>query len=320
MSALMGVPQSLSEHDVTAQLPEFAAHTSKSLALGIHVKLARATSSILQTIYGRDGREPSKFLHSIKDALNNLASIHDDRVANFRIHLGNSSVSRLSAYLLLFQHQCIILATRPLLFHFWQRRLASQRQIHIPSSGGARSLVRICIGAAQQILRTLEVLQSQSLLESLVPFDLESTWSASVVILVAHTVDRSLIRNVDELRQISFAILSEMVARGNRVAGFYKEELELLEHHLQELASAGINLGHDYGAAGAGPASNSNSESTGNFDTTGFSAAGPSIQEWYFDDGMIDGEQLLRAADSLDIDAFQWYTDNNFEGLDASLL
>ena len=49
MSALMGVPQSLSEHDVTAQLPEFAAHTSKSLALGIHVQLARATSSILQS-------------------------------------------------------------------------------------------------------------------------------------------------------------------------------------------------------------------------------------------------------------------------------
>jgi hypothetical protein len=58
--------------------------------------------------------------------------------------------------------------------------------------------------------------------ESLVPFDLESTWSASVVILVAHAVDPSLLRNVDELRQIAFAVLSEMVARGNRVAGFYK--------------------------------------------------------------------------------------------------
>jgi hypothetical protein len=50
MSALMGVPQSLSEHDVTAQLPEFAtSSSSKSLALGIHIKLARATSSILQS-------------------------------------------------------------------------------------------------------------------------------------------------------------------------------------------------------------------------------------------------------------------------------
>lgn len=49
MSALMGVPQSLAEHDVTAPLPEFAASTQKSLALGIHVKLARATSSILQS-------------------------------------------------------------------------------------------------------------------------------------------------------------------------------------------------------------------------------------------------------------------------------
>lgn len=140
------------------------------------------------------------------------------------------------------------------------------------------------------------------------------------MILVAHAVDPSLLRNVDELRQIAFAILSEMVARGNRVAGFYKEELELLENHLRELASGAINLGYDYGAAGTGPGSNSNSESTGNFDSTGFSTGGPSLQEWYFDDGMIDGEQLMRAADSLNVDAFQWYTDDTFEGLDASLL
>lgn len=56
-------------------------------------------------IYGREGRDSNRFLHSIKAALRNLANIHDDRVANFRIHLGNSSISRLSAYLMLFQHQ-----------------------------------------------------------------------------------------------------------------------------------------------------------------------------------------------------------------------
>jgi hypothetical protein len=199
-------------------------------------------------------------------------------------------------------------------------------------------------------MRTLEVLQSQSLLgelptsnqspptiqtnetttEGLVPFDLESTWSAAVVLLVAHAVDPSLLRNVEELRNIAYAILSEMVARGNRVASFYKEELELLEHHLRELASSGA-LGtagvHD---AGAGPSSNSNSESTttgtggGIYDSTGFSTAGgrnAPLQEWYFDDNMIDGEQLMRAANSLDLDAFQWYADDGaFEGLDASLL
>ena len=117
-----------------------------------------------------------------------------------------------------------------------------------------------------------------------------------------------------------------MVARGSRVAAFYKEELELLEHHLRELASAGTaNPGYVGDAAGPGPASNSNSESTsaaGNFDSTGFSTGGPALQEWYFDDGVIDGEQLMRAAESLDVGAFQWYTDDGgaFEGLDASLL
>jgi hypothetical protein len=62
------------------------------------------------------------------------------------------------------------------------------------------------------------------------------------------------------------------------------------------------------------------------YDSTGFSAGGGGrnapLQEWYFDDGMIDGEQLMRAANSLDLDAFQWYADDGgaFEGLDASLL
>ena len=119
-----------------------------------------------------------------------------------------------------------------------------------------------------------------------------------------------------------------MVARGNRVASFYKEELELLEHHLRELASGAANLGYDHSGgatAGARPPSHSNSESTsaaGNFDSTGFSTGQVGLQEWYFDDGVIDGEQLMRAAESLDVGAFQWYTDDGgaFEGLDASLL
>ena len=171
---------------------------------------------------------------------------------------------------------------------------------------------------------------NNTITEGLVHFDLESTWSSAVVLLVAHAVDPSLLRNVDELRNIAYAILSEMVARGNRVASFYKEELELLEHHLRELASSGApNHGGIYDA-GAGPSSNSNSESTttgtggGIYDSTGFSADGgrnAPLREWYFDDNMIDGEQLMRAANSLDLDAFQWYTDDGaFDGLDASLL
>lgn len=138
------------------------------------------------------------------------------------------------------------------------------------------------------------------------------------MILVANAVDPSLLRNSDEARQIAYAILAEMVARGNRVAAFYKEELELLEHHLRELASGAQNtMNYD---VGTGPASNTNSDGTGGFDSVFSTSAQSTMQEWYFDDGMLDGEQLMRAADSLDLDAFQWYTETSFEGLDASLL
>jgi hypothetical protein len=77
MAALMGVPQSLSEHDVTAQLPEFAAHTSKSLALGIHVKLARATSSILQSEWLPNHPRCSDVLERFSVAQNFMTSMPD---------------------------------------------------------------------------------------------------------------------------------------------------------------------------------------------------------------------------------------------------
>ena len=126
-------------------------------------------------------------------------------------------------------------------------------------------------------------------------------------------------------------MLAEMVARGNRVAGFYREELELLENHLRELASDTVNL--DF--AGAGPASIGHSHShshsysegtTRGFESMGFGAdgaGGSGMQDWGFDDGVIDGERLMRAAEGLDVGAFQWYGDDGvggFEGLDASLL
>lgn len=142
----------------------------------------------MKAVYSKDGQTPGKFIDSIKNALRNLAVINDLRIANFPVQLGKSSggVSRISAYLLLFQHQvslcapaeakirdptdvrellqCVILAARPLLFCFLQYRLTATRPSRVPSLGGTRSLLRVSLGAARQILRLLLALQAQGLL------------------------------------------------------------------------------------------------------------------------------------------------------------
>ena len=50
LSSLMGVPLALAEQDISAQLPSFAGFShNKSLALSIHVRLAKTTTLILRS-------------------------------------------------------------------------------------------------------------------------------------------------------------------------------------------------------------------------------------------------------------------------------
>ena len=49
LSSLMGVPLAMPEQDMSAQLPTFAGFSQKSLALSIHVRLAKTTTLILRS-------------------------------------------------------------------------------------------------------------------------------------------------------------------------------------------------------------------------------------------------------------------------------
>ena len=72
-----------------------------------------------------------------------------------------------------------------------------------------------------------------------VPFDLESTWSAALVLLIAPIVDPSLFRDNDGSLQTAFDVLNEMAAVGNSVAACRKGELEQLRETLKALESIG---------------------------------------------------------------------------------
>lgn len=54
MSALMGVPRTMNERDISAQLPTFCNSTHRSHALHIHIKLANIEGMIQQSkLFGK---------------------------------------------------------------------------------------------------------------------------------------------------------------------------------------------------------------------------------------------------------------------------
>ncbi|KAF2174009.1 hypothetical protein M409DRAFT_62193 [Zasmidium cellare ATCC 36951] len=310
MTSLQGVPITLSDDDITAVLPKFAGSTRKSLALSLHVKLSRAEAMILQTVYGKSGGRSERFMASMKEALRTIAEANDERNQYFPLDLkaSASGICRLSAYLHIFHHQCLILATRPLLYSFLQKRLNSSRPLRVSTSHGARSLLRVCIGSAQQTLNILEALQAQCLLESHMPFDCDATFSSALVLLVATTVDPSLVRDKNPRLETAYTLLNEMVCRGNLIAGYNKRELELVDENFKKL--------HELNAAAQQPSQNETPTSVTALPLVPQPGMDDQLQdnlysidtilsEWNSEDG-LSGEHLLAMADSLDFGQLNW--------------
>ncbi|WPH03595.1 Hypothetical protein R9X50_00647700 [Acrodontium crateriforme] len=310
MSSLIGAPLTMAEHDISARLPSFPGHPLKSQALHIHVNLAKLTTLILRTVYGEDGRWDDRFLSSIKTALTGLANMNDERHECFALDLKSPSagISRLSAHLHLLHHSCIILTTRPLLYSFWKKRIESTATIRISARGGVRSLLQVCVASAQDSMKILAALQAQSLLESFIPFDLESAWSSALVLLITRVVDPTLLQQQGPWMHTAYSVMDEMASRGNLIAGFRRNELMQLEATLAKLPNVTPSSNE--------PTSPTNSTTHHSSNTvqrreSQFSVLPPHEQmpnepfpDWEVDE--LSGEQLTAIADSLDLADLDW--------------
>lgn len=105
---------------------------------------------------------------STKSALTSIACQADDLVNAFPLNLdqSRSGVSRTAAYLHLQYHQCIVLATRPLLFCFLKIRFESPENCieAINTSKNVRNLIQMCMDSSTQMINILNSLQAEGLL------------------------------------------------------------------------------------------------------------------------------------------------------------
>lgn len=126
-------------------------------------------------VYAIDGRLNRNFLLRTKTALASVARLADELQDSFPLQAERSTngVSRTSAYLHLLYHQCIVLATRPLLFCFLKIRFESPQNCSdaLNTSRNVRNLIQMCMESSQQIISILHSLQSEGLLGKLFTTD-----------------------------------------------------------------------------------------------------------------------------------------------------
>lgn len=157
------------------------------------------------------------------------------------------------------------------------------------------------------------------------PFDLESTWSAALVLLIAPVIDPSLFKNNEGSLQIAFDVLNEMASVGNSVAAYRKEELAQLRDTLNMLESMGSSQ----------PMTTKISPHDGNdaFALQPFEEVGPGslgsmqseveyMSTHSFDmEDVLSSEQLEAVANAMNLNGLDWtWAASSMDQLDISLL
>ena len=289
LSSLMGSPNLLNDQDITTPLPVFTESTATTDAFAINVKMSRLLGHVVGTVYSIDGTVNKAFLNTTKAVLRGIADLADDLVAFSSRCFGE--ISRLAADLNLAYHRCIILATRPIIFYLLKLRLESdESRSMFPLPDSVKGTIQACLDSSGQVLNITNNLKDHDLIENFLPFDLESTFSAGLVLQMVAYVHPKFLTDQDWRSDVA-NVLDAMISGGNLLARLRKAETEELS-----LMFESINLKHDATIAMTSAHQRSPSGATDH-------ASLPSLGPPFFDgedmDDGLSGAQILDLVDAL---------------------
>ncbi|KAE8143244.1 hypothetical protein BDV38DRAFT_267233 [Aspergillus pseudotamarii] len=214
-SALMGGPNSIRDEDITVRLPADVASTVENTNLTLHVRLARLMAQILTT----------DLSHAITEFLDN----------SFHGMVGRGS--KMAVRLMLAQHHCVVLTTRPLVMCALNMHIDSaerQPSQSICLSPPVASLLQCCADSAQTILQTLRSLADDDLMDAFLPFQVEHASSSAFVLYLIRSIAPSLIANESWCDNLD-CVIEKLITKGNLAAPFRKLELKHLDLMLTPL-------------------------------------------------------------------------------------
>ncbi|KAI2467890.1 fungal-specific transcription factor domain-containing protein [Annulohypoxylon bovei var. microspora] len=246
MTSLMGLPQTIRDSEIQCQLPIFPESGQRTTTLDLHIKLARIIAEINNSIYGVNGRLKGKFLISTKASLETLAGLASELGQTLPLKLDQPGygVSRMSASLHLLYHQCIVLATRPLIFCDLKMKFESADWRNTSTHDRFGTLLQMCIESSQSIIIILESLHAQGFLETFLSLDLDSLYVSSVILVIGSVIDENRTRDREAWVQRSLELFDCMISAGNLVAGWRKSEMQQLDQMMNRILAARSNVAY----------------------------------------------------------------------------
>ncbi|KAJ4263491.1 hypothetical protein NW762_006310 [Fusarium torreyae] len=239
-SSSLGLPMSVQDSDISTPVNPPNVGSQEDSARSLQVNLSHLLSVILTTLYKPEKTPLGQFLEQTKAILHTLAhhAQEIERIISLKFRNSVDTMPRGTRYITLLYHQCVVVATRPLLLSVLKERLDI---LGHPGDENWESFLNqtaaVISTGIKSAVKTLQILTSEySLLEVFLPYDLEFTFGAALHLNMATALFPG-VADDQGCRQLVHNILDNMIARGNRLATVRKQELVYLESQCQELVS-----------------------------------------------------------------------------------
>ncbi|KAI5925663.1 fungal-specific transcription factor domain-containing protein [Camillea tinctor] len=247
-SSALGLPMSVQDSDITTPVNPPNVGSGGDSSRSLQVNLSHLLSIILTTIYKPNVTPLETFLEQTRSILHTLAHHAQEIEKIMRLKLQNciGSLPRGICYLTLLYHQCVIVATRPLLLSVLKERLD---MLGYPGDENWKSFLAqtgsVISTGIKSAAKTLQILTSEySLLgEAFLPYDIEFAFGAALHVTMVNALFPGEV-DYQGCRQLAHQVLRNLITRGNRVARARISELRHLEKLFQELIARVQQQGH----------------------------------------------------------------------------
>ncbi|RSL74474.1 hypothetical protein CEP52_004905 [Fusarium oligoseptatum] len=237
-STSLGIPMSVQDSDITTTVSPPNVGSQGDSARSLQVNLSHLLSVILTTLYKPEKTPLVTFLEQTRAILHTLAhhAQEIEKIITLKFQNSVDTMPRGTRYITLLYHQCVIVATRPLLLSVLKERLD---MLGHPGDENWESFLSqtaaVISTGIKSAVKTLQILTTEySLLEVFLPYDLEFTFGAALHLNMATALFPG-VADDQGCRQLGHQVLDNMISRGNRVAAVRKQELVYLEVQCQEL-------------------------------------------------------------------------------------
>ncbi|KAF9886452.1 hypothetical protein FE257_011484 [Aspergillus nanangensis] len=229
----------IQDSDITTSWDPPSSCSQQDGTLSLQVRLSHLLSYILTSIYKTEETHLGTFLDKTRTILHTLAG-HAQEIEGIIYTKFQNAVDTMpkgTQHVTLLYHQCVIVATRPLLLSILKERLDKLDQGEEDWQSFLAPTKTLISTGIKSAAKTLQILSDEgSLLDVFLPFDLEFTYGAAIHLTMANALFPHAIEGQSCI-QDAHSIFEEMTYKSNRLAAAQKSELVSLESLFRELAS-----------------------------------------------------------------------------------